>query len=127
MPLKVLLCDEVDRWKTPVLVLKRKYDTQVQVVEKQHQALDLLAQRAYDVVVIEPFRDAHIFLKENPFLDIAKDAKRRRIPVVLATAFYERDLKKNGLVEGRDYDAYLGKPFDIKEFADVIKRVTSGK
>ena len=59
------------------------------------------------------------------FRQIRADAKTARIPVVALTASVTPT--DRGAITAAGFDAFLGKPINLKEFLDTVKRLVEAK
>ena len=59
------------------------------------------------------------------FRQIRADAKTARIPVVALTASVTPT--DRGAITAAGFDAFLGKPINLKEFLETVKRMVEGK
>jgi CheY-like chemotaxis protein len=59
------------------------------------------------------------------FRQIRADAKTARIPVVALTASVTPTDRSE--ISAAGFDAFIGKPINLKEFVETVKRLVEGK
>ncbi len=120
MSIDVLLIDPQEVYVKPLAIrLEVEFDYSVDIAETEPGARELMRQKKFDVVVMEPIVGPHTTL-----LGLMRDIKAIDIPVVLTSGTDEERLKgKYGMVRGKDFDRYLGTPYTAEELDAVLTSI----
>ena len=123
MSIDVLLIDTEEANVKPLaIILEKEFGYSVCITKTENGARELMRQKKFDVVVMEPIVDQHTTL-----LELIHDIKAIGIPVILASGTEEERLRNRyGMARGKDFDAYLGIPYTAEElhavFTSIIKK-----
>jgi len=119
--MKLLLAEDEKDLSNAVSRVLRFYRYDVDQAFDGQQALDMLAETSYDLLILDVMMP-----KKNGF-EVLKEIRDQKsnIPVLVLTAKSELDDKLEGFEAGAD--DYLTKPFQIKELMARIKALVRRK
>ncbi len=105
------------------LLNKQRY--LVDQTDNNETAKEMLSQRDYRTLIIEPYQRRVPLTPYAPRAKIIRDAREKGLIVVVSTSQFPETLLALGLVNGRDYQAYFRKPYDYTDFIDSFNELIS--
>jgi signal transduction histidine kinase len=118
--LEVLLVDDQPDALEVARLLLQQHEARVTTAGSADEALALLAQRPFDVLVADigmPGKDGYALINELR----ARESADRRLPAIALTAFARPDDRHRALLEG--FDEHAVKPVGLRTLGDLVLRV----
>lgn len=121
MPLQVLLAEDTEMNRMLVRILLTRMGFEVDEVENGQQAVEALARKRYDLVLMDcmmPVMDGY----EATRILRAREAEagQERVPVIALTASAIAGDRERCRQAGMD--DYLSKPFQVDDFTAIVQR-----
>ena len=121
MPLQVLLAEDTEMNRMLVRILLTRMGFEVDEAENGQQAVDALARKRYDLVLMDcmmPVMDGD----EATRILRAREAEagQERVPVIALTASAIAGDRERCRQAGMD--DYLSKPFQVDDFTAIVQR-----
>jgi|GEM_PF-3963011 len=124
MGLEILLVDEEDILSVTKDLLERNSDYQVDCVKNTERAKQLMDEKSYDVLIIEPFVRGVPLDFHAPTVEVIRRARKKNIPVIISSTQSEGYLLPLwGLVKNFDYQAVFEKPYEVKEMEPFLRGI----
>jgi len=118
---RLLVVEDDNAVRTTLVTFLELEGYQVDAVSSSHEALQLLEQRAYPIVISD------IYLDDRTGLDVLQEARRRdpSCAVILMTARGTMETVM-AATRGGAFD-YIAKPFELEKMLETIKRAEQAR
>ncbi len=124
MTKNILFIDKKWQVSTMGIVLEHNLDLHYNIIDSLEDAMKSLKKIEYDCVIIEPLN--YTPPREEcdvPFLNFVRTLTELRIPLIIGSAYTEKDFNERFNVVRGDYIGYQQKPWSTREFTQEIERV----
>jgi two-component system, sensor histidine kinase and response regulator len=121
--LKILLAEDTPANQKLMTRILQKRGHTVEIAENGLQALDLVRRSKFDLALMDvqmPLMDG---LQATTAIRALQQDSPSRLPIIAMTAHARQEDRERCLQAGMD--AYIAKPFDIREFLEVVERLVS--
>jgi len=126
MPKRILVIDDEQLVRESLKILLKKKGYDVFIAQNYQEAMDNVKENEFDLIIsdirmagrdgIEIVKSIRSYMAEN---------KKKMIPEILITGYAREDKYQDAIELG--VQAYILKPFDIKEFLDSVQETLKEK
>ena len=121
--MRVLLVDDTPASRTLVVRILNKRGHTVETAENGRQALEMLRQRDFDLVLLDVQMPVMDGFQTAAAIRAMPDAKSH-VPVVAITAYAMKGDRERCLASGMD--SYIAKPIDSRKLVELVERLAMG-
>jgi len=124
MVLNILLVDEDRIASIQKGNIEQNLGYHVDCAEKIEQARQFINNNDYQALMIEPSVRGAPLSPHASRIDFIKEVREKNIPVIISSTQRKEDLLKLwGLVEGSDYQGFLGKPYFTEDISSELRKI----
>jgi len=121
MPLQVLLAEDTEMNRMLVRILLTRMGFEVDEAEDGQQAVDALARKRYDLVLMDCMMPVMDGYEATRILRVREaETGQERVPVIALTASAIAGDRERCRQAGMD--DYLSKPFQVDDFTAIVQR-----
>ncbi|MBR1920966.1 MAG: response regulator, partial [Kiritimatiellae bacterium] len=122
LPAEVLVVDDDEAILKTLSMLLKSLGVVARLARNRDEALGVMRRHANEVGAV--LMDAHLGDVDVVRLFEAFRTASRGVPIVIVSGSSEEDIRK--MFKGRDFSAFLGKPFTRSELKDVLNAALGG-
>jgi signal transduction histidine kinase/CheY-like chemotaxis protein len=117
--LQILLAEDTPTNQKVAQYLLTKRGHIVEIVRNGRQALEMIAQRRYDVVLMDVQMPVMDGLQATAAIRAMADPAKARLPIIALTAHALKEDAERCIAAGMD--AYISKPIQVEEFIELVE------